>query len=271
MNIYVWDKELKSLSKWTTSVSEVYVGSNKVRPSVQPITTRWIYWSSQLWLISLSSDWSTWTTIQDKNLWATTVWNNWDTLTDNNCWYFFQWWNNYWFPHSWDVTTSRTTVNAGTYWPWNYYNSSTYIIWNIQSWDTSWNANLWWDTTNTNAARQWPCIAWYHVPTKTEYQGLVSILSALYNYWDTWLTPSDSIPICLKMPRAWYRNHFAWLDSVWSQWAYWTSTSSWTAAPWLTFTSSTYWTGNGRKMCGYCIRWFANTSVQPDTSWTKIV
>ena len=104
-----------------------------------------IYHNSSLWLISVKN-WSSWITIADKNVWATTVYNSWDTLSESNCWKFFQRWNNYWFPYTWSVTTSGTQVNAGTYWPNNYYSSSTFITRNSNpySWDSSNNANLWW-------------------------------------------------------------------------------------------------------------------------------
>ena len=105
-----------------------------------------IFWSSNDGLISLSSDGTTWITIADKNLWATTVWNSWDTLSQNNCWKYYQRWNNYWFPRTWSVTTSSTQVDASTYWPWNYYSSSTFITYNWR-WDTTDNWNLrWWVT-----------------------------------------------------------------------------------------------------------------------------
>lgn len=106
----------------------------------------WIFWNSTDWLISVSGDGTTWYTIQDKNLWATTVFNQWDSETDANCGYFFQWGNNYWFPHSWNVTTSSTQVDASTYWPWNYYNSSTFII-GSNDWSSVQNDNLWGATT----------------------------------------------------------------------------------------------------------------------------
>lgn len=109
----------------------------------------WIYHNSTLWLISLSSDWNDWTTISDKNLWATTVYSDWATLSESNCGKFYQWWNNYWFPFTWSITTSTSQVNASSYWPWNYYNSSTFIIRSSspQWWDSSDNANLrWWET-----------------------------------------------------------------------------------------------------------------------------
>ena len=104
-----------------------------------------IFWSSTDWLISLSSNWQTWITIQDKNLWATTVWNSWDTLSEANCGKYYQWGNNYWFQRTWTITnTSATQVDASTYWPWNYYSSDTFIRFSGR-WDTTDNKNLrWW-------------------------------------------------------------------------------------------------------------------------------
>lgn len=109
------------------------------------IEAGWIFWSSTDWLISLSSDWTTWITIMDKNLGATTVWNSWDTLSEANCWKYYQRWNNYGFSrYSVDpIATSSTQVDASTYWPWNYYSSSTFIT--SWLWDSSYNDNLrWW-------------------------------------------------------------------------------------------------------------------------------
>lgn len=103
----------------------------------------WIYHNATLWLISISWDGKKWYTIQDKNLWATVVYNSWDTLSETNCGYYYQRWNNYWFAFTWTLTTSSTRVNASSYWPWNYYSSSTFITWSA-SWDTSNNPNLWW-------------------------------------------------------------------------------------------------------------------------------
>lgn len=109
-------------------------------------TWAWIFHNSSLWLISLSWDGSTWITIMDKNLWATTVYNDWDTLSEANCWKYYQWGNNYWFPRTWNVTTSSTQVDASNYWPWNYYNSSTFITISSSPYDRSsiQNNNLWW-------------------------------------------------------------------------------------------------------------------------------
>lgn len=107
----------------------------------------WVFRNSSLWLISVSWDGVNWTTIQDKNLWATTVYNSWNTCTIANCGCYFQWGNNYPFPRSWSVNKTSTKVNASAYWPWNYYFSSVYVSpseW-YWKWETSNNRNLrWW-------------------------------------------------------------------------------------------------------------------------------
>ena len=134
--------------------------NNSIAPdSTWTVLKQWtwtagIYHNSSLWLISLSSDWTTRYTIADKNLWATTVYNDWNTLSEANCGKFYQRWNNYWFPYSWSVTTSSSQVNAGSYWPWNYYSSSTFILRSSSPewWDSSNNANLrWWVDGNAPA------------------------------------------------------------------------------------------------------------------------
>ena len=119
----------------------------------------WIYHNAAEWLISISSDWTTWITIQDKNLWATTVYNYWDTLSVANTGNTFQWWNNYPFPStssSESITTSTTQVDTTWYWPWNYYSSSTFI-------EISWD----WSNPANNNLRWWVS-QWTY--TKTVYQ-----------------------------------------------------------------------------------------------------
>ena len=101
-------------SSWTT----LYQGM---------LADSWVFWNSIDGLISISWNWFDWITIQDKNLWATTVYNSWDTLSEANCGKYYQWWNNYWFPFTWEVTTSSSQVDAGNYWPDNYYSSDTFI------------------------------------------------------------------------------------------------------------------------------------------------
>ena len=95
-----------------------------------------IFWNQTMWLISISSDWNNWFTIQDKNLWATNIWD---------AWYYYQWWNCNGFTMGWVSQTSSTQVDASWYWPWNYYSSYTFVT--NSNWDSSNNRNLrWWVT-----------------------------------------------------------------------------------------------------------------------------
>lgn len=109
----------------------------------------WIFHNTTDWLISISSDWTTWITIQDKNLWATVVYNDGDALAETNCWKYYQRWNNYGFAWTGAITTSSTQVDASNYWPWNYYSSSTFITVNTSpyDWSSVQNDNLWWWVT----------------------------------------------------------------------------------------------------------------------------
>ena len=170
MWLFVWEDTPRKVFLWDAPYSKVFVWDKQVRPSSQPITEIWIYWSESLWVISFQT--SAWNgiSIADKDLWATTV------LWQGN-WY--QWGNNhpreYWVN---PISTSTTLVNASAYWPWNYYNSSTFII-NNEYWDSSINNNLWWWTTNTYEARRWPCVEWWHIPSLADFTTLVNAISSI--------------------------------------------------------------------------------------------
>ena len=148
---YETDEDARPRVYWHVSAMGLSIRPFKNAPvtpdSSRTVLYQWtwsagVYHNSTLWLISISGDGTTRYTIADKNLWATQVWNNWDTPSEANCGKYYQRWNNYWFPRSWSVTTSSTQVDASSYWPWNYYSSSTFII---GSWrDSSGNWNLWW-------------------------------------------------------------------------------------------------------------------------------
>lgn len=166
--------------------------------------TAWIYRNSALWLISISSDWTTRYTIADKNLWATTVYSNWASLSEANCGKFYQRWNNYWFPYSWSVTTSSTQVDASNYWPWNYYSSSTFIYRTASpyGWDSSDNNDLrWWETwivqrTDTDIKKVYLGSTQVRPPiiTMTISRTEQSNMSSGWTYSDdaAWLTAGDS-------------------------------------------------------------------------------
>jgi hypothetical protein len=206
-----------------------------------------IYHNSTLWLISIKN-WNNWITIADKNLWATTVYNSWDTLSESNCWKFYQWGNNYWFSYTWATTTSSTAVDASSYWPWNYYSSSTFITTSPR--DSSNNANLrWW-------------VSWLTKELKNAYIGKVyeysydfrnKSITALNNDWwsipewqsyvtfdDTWMKLTGQ-PCMLKkslpswilstakkitLVSSWHNNWYAARFALASVVQYWSSTNS---------------------------------------------
>ena len=194
------------------------------------------------WTITIS-DWTKTITILDRNLWATTTWYG-NTTDTWSYWYHFQWWNNHGFEWcyanrcdnfpGWESTTTTKPDTSG-YWPWNYYDSDTFIF--IPSWNFDWSAtqndNLWWwawdDETNWYGLtsqtpiidRQWPCPEWYHVPSiwernqlfvmryNSKYDGDLTTEDLVY------LT-SDSIPYPVEfvqdmlIPFAWVRDSEAW-------------------------------------------------------------
>ena len=180
----------------------------------------WVFYNATDGLISVSGDWVTWYTIQDKNLWATTVFNQWDTLTDANCGYFYQRGNNYGFPHSWTVTTSSTQVDASTYWPWNYYSSSTFITWS-NDWSSVQNNNLWggvsqwmrydpmrlhWAIQTFHRAPSWPSLKSYEEIIAMSADNAVAELNTY---------PSDYYD---KFNSEWhiYTNYYRTLSDNWS-------------------------------------------------------
>ena len=221
----------------------------------------WIYHNATLWLISLSSDWENWITIADKNLWATST----DTSSTDSYWYYYQWGNNYWFPTTWSVTTSSSQVNVSTYWPNNYYSSSTFIT--SDTWDSSNNANLWGDTTNTSVARKWPCDTWYHIASLSEMQSLIDLWIAMWAWTSTGISAISSK---ILLPLWWSRSATSW--SAYEQWTmayYWTSTptnssgSEYTRA--IVLDSIFSWSvGTIWKCYWWMIRPFKNEAVIPD-------
>lgn len=232
------------------------------------ITTPWIYHNSDLWLISLSSDWENWMTIADKNLWADTVYNDWDALSESNCWWYFQWWNNYMFPFTWNVTTSNTQVDATGYWPWNYYNDSTFITDNA-NWSSTYNDNLRWGRTGTNEAMLWPCSIWYHISSKNEQVALVNILTTLNINTNN----GNCMKTYLKMPFAGYREYTSSdVENQGYHASYWSSTAyTYVTAYFFSFGPSTLGpeSGSGRTR-GFSIRPFKNEPVVPTTNWSVL-
>ena len=257
------------------------------------ITPAWIYHSPDLWLISLSSDWTNWITIADKNLGATEVWNIWDELTNANCGNYYQWWNNYWFP--WpetpksDLTISNVQVEDTWYWPWNYYSSNVFITWwpGVDWWMPS-NWNRRWFRTWTYEAMKWPCDEWFHVPT---YNEMLTIFWENEDYeeypWilrSLWLVLWEDIKDKLKLPFAWHRNLNWDVEYIWMYWKYRWCEPCETYGDWTQYfiqirnwnnqdeeTQIYEFTAVHNTTCPwYSIRPFKNTPVTPDSTRTVL-
>ena len=272
-------------------VSKVMMNGVQIRGTpwpTPPSVDAWIYWNQTLWLISFSMDGTNWTTISDKNLWASVVYETGDTLSESNCWYFYQRWNNYGFP--WDdvpITTSTTTVySIEWYWPWNYYNDGTFIlrndriIYNSPWYDTvtpnpNNGSNLWWWVTNTNASKQWPCPSWFHIPSLPEITTWYTILNYIENQY---ILNYEQACDLFKMPATWTRyedDGLLYRDPTWPMIFFRCATinSNLYTASYLRCRKSIGWFIECRiinlgMMCdGYPIRPFKNDPVVPSGTW----
>ena len=152
-------------------------------------------------------------TIMDRNLWATAYrWESWASAADTY-WNLYQWWNNYWFPNSWTVTTSNVQVDASWYSWQNPINSSTFICWNT-NWMNPSNGELWWKTEWTEVSRQGPCPNGWHVPSKAEMDRLLSMYQSITWIPSTWWYVKFEQYLLFTYP--WYRRHTDW--TVATQW-----------------------------------------------------
>lgn len=240
----------------------------------------WIFWNEAQWIISLSSDWITWLTIADKNLWATTAYNYWDTLSEANCWWYFQWWNNYMTHFTWYVDGGTShPINAANYGP--YYKSDTYITTQLNDkyWEASDNRNLWWGIVDRPIARKGPCPDWWHVPSWAELQGIFEYLwvefsggtysGATIPVWE-WI----EIRNAFKLPSTWF------LDNRW-EWEYYGNVDSvllrssdfscwlYMSISWRCYVTVQYqYAWNNQYW--FPIRPFKNEPVVPDSTRTKL-
>lgn len=231
---------------------------------LEEVIDKWIYWNQSLWLITIS-DWQRNDfTIADKNLWATVVWNDWDTVSASNCGNYYQWGNNYWFPFTWSVTTSSTQVDTTWYWPWNYYESSTFIL-NSNNWSNPVNNNLWWAWTWWNyETMRWPCAEWYHVPWSREMSNLKWAFNSIFSSY-------DNFHKYLKIPPNWFRSESTWdVSYQWQYWYIWTCVLS--NPKWWMLSFNSNWTNltidERSTSRWWAIRPFSNVVVKPDSTWT---
>lgn len=227
----------------------------------------WIYYNASSCLITMSCDGNNWLTIQDRNIWATTR----DVKSSTSYWCMYQWGNNYWFVNTWTVSRTTTKVDTTWYWPWNYYSRNCFVYDSTScnlDWSNPSNDNLWGNTTNTYAARQWPAPSWYHVPSQADISCMVKVMRCI-KWWDLTL---DEVQQYLFIPLSWYRGYASGcLYCQWSGFGLWMSSTVnwlWYCAWWIytnsNVNSSTYW---NRRWTWYPIRAFKNVASIPNASW----
>lgn len=246
------------------TITKIHKGTSQLWPTYIPWSVwPWVYWNQAAGLISISSyTGNNWITIADKNLWATQVYHEWDTYSQANMWYWYQWWNNYSIPYdkSW-ITYTEEQRDVSSYWPGNYYSSSTIMspYWE-EDWANPHNNDLWWGETWTKAAMQWPCPSWFNIwdtddwwrgwqrGTITSYASTMWILSTLWTY--------------LFMPSVFGENVSCFTATPMDDdTAYHIDSQNWG----LMINS---WTPKWRYLCH--IRPIKNEPVIPDSTWTAL-
>lgn len=267
MWIYVWDAEIKWIYLWDTLLKEVYLWDTKIRPmGLKP----WIYHNAKLWLISISTDNETRLTIFDKNLGANRVYD-WGTLTNENVGYYYQFGNCFWFPFDPWFTLPQTTNQNFTL---SGFSSSNYFYLTAPFHTNkfyNYSLDYWGEQTNTYIARRWPCMEWYHIPSKSDLDSLIALWTAL------WFTTWEWCKDYLLMPLCWKRTWSSTADT-WTYGYYRSSTYSgvvWGGTAGNNMVNRGYWllidttaisvTDWDSSIIWKCIRPFKNEAVVPDS------
>ena len=233
------------------------------------------------------SDWTESITMLDRNLWAT------DTKWEEAYWYHFQWWNNYGF--DWIKVPDHAVwqVDASDYGWYHPYSSNIFLKLN-SNWDSSNNNYLWWYDMDGDYAMQWPCPAWYHVPSIEEWGNVLKMYHDMnpkwstIEVWDSWLDDWDewewwepasvwniityrvenlafrkAFQDAFYISLAWFRNNDYQLTNQWSEARFWTSTPDDNDST----KSRRFYVGNSvvdsinskERVYGYSVRCFQNT------------
>ena len=235
------DKENNSQSKWdvwnvvndTSSswkiVEDVRIGKWKItynsRVNVSYIDTEWNEFN-KIWTITYSDhEWNS-ITMLDRNLWAIESWT-----WKKSYWYYFWRGNNYWFKEAWRIS------DEGRWWNYSWNNPYVNKDINLNSYNA--NRDLWWWSNDNEGnswnpyvnnwyMRQWPCPAWYHIPSvwertrlirmwfKDEYWMDIEYIDWMFYqyYWNL----VDEFTKDFRLPYAWSEE-----ENIWKVWQYWWS------------------------------------------------
>jgi len=202
---------------WSSCEDATFTSCTAVWQILSASTT---YWSCSQ-VDKIVCTWNNkWYVISSCNVWTNTSWT-----TASSYWWTYQFWrNNTWW--------TNTSLNWDYVLPW----------W---AWIDNWSANNWWVYTSNQATAtyansspsdqtkmRWPCISWYHVPTRKEWWDVISV------WW--WSTTNWALTFSshLRLPFAWTRYHENWnyYSSQWDIWRYWTSSPSTWDGRWIVMT-----------------------------------
>ncbi len=208
------------------------------------------------------SDGTTTYVIADRNVWATQAGTDHTNPAIRGV--FFQWGNNHPFSSTVGETitpNSTWQVDTSTYNWTNPYNNSTWIygMGSAQryDWSLALNNNLRPEKT------QWPCDAWYHIPTQAERQWLYNIWVKIYSGDAMYLSSKWNLfRDTLKLPMAGLRfyDSASSVDGQGSNGFYWSSTPGGQSARLLNFYSSLVNPGRtDRRAYGFSARCFKNS------------
>ena len=196
--------------------------------------------------------------IMDRNLWAVSN----DVDDEKSYGFYYQWWNNNWFEKVDETNVSSMMAVYTWKYEWvGYTRDNLFRVWNEDIWeeDENWYSshdelwNIWEEEI------QWPCPDWYHIPSKDEWNKLVSTWIKIHTVDEEWNIKSNSsvdwridsrLTECwtwnnevncieessisglvelfmneLKLPKAW--NYNANWEREENVWVYWTRT------PWI--------------------------------------
>ncbi len=238
------------ISKWIISYD--------TKANISYIDTEWNEFNG-IWTITFS-DWINEITILDRNLWAKSN----DITKEDSKWYYFQRWNNYWFKNTWDLRVSGSLVNTQWYARNNPYVSGVFVVNNMNRSSVD-NRDLWWwweDSKDNDYGmeannwymRQWPCPAWYHVPSEWEINKLFTlwynkVKGGDKNIHEINIFRMDGAVDMMKaflLPPSWERRYIdASLNLLWERSYLWTST------PWNI-------DREGSKKNAYVVEWDSN-------------
>ena len=196
--------------------------------------------------------------IMDRNLWAESN----EIENESSYGNYYQWWNNNGFK---DVDETNATSMLAVY-TWKY----EWVGYTIDNLFRVWNEDIWEEDENWYSSHdelwniweeeiQWPCPDWYHIPSKDEWNKLVSTWIKIHTVDEEWNIKSNSsvdwridsrLTECwtwnnevncieessisglvelfmneLKLPKAW--NYNANWEREENVWVYWTRT------PWI--------------------------------------